>query len=208
MQTVDATKFFDGVRTKFGPLSQSQVDGFNSLITNIETDAAIAYGCWDAYMLATVWHETATTCEPIEEYGKGHGRPYGVPDPVTGQTYYGRGYVQLTWKINYEKFTALLGVDLVDNPSLALHPFNAYRIMSIGMTKGLFTGKSLEDYTNAGDLDYVNARRIINGLDRADLIAGYAESFEAILTAATVTSNPLTTATVTATTDTTGDRSS
>jgi hypothetical protein len=58
---------------------------------------------WLAYVLATVYHETASTMEPIEEYGKGAGHSYGEPDPETGQVYDGRGYVQLTWKDNYQK---------------------------------------------------------------------------------------------------------
>ncbi len=75
-------------------------------------------------MLATAYWETAQTMEPIEEYGKGAGRPYGEPDPATEQTYYGRGYVQLTWLPNYEKASKEIydiefdagGVDLVNNP--------------------------------------------------------------------------------------------
>ncbi|TOE35570.1 hypothetical protein CGJ43_25525, partial [Vibrio parahaemolyticus] len=59
-----------------------------------------------AYVLATTYHETGHTMKPIEEWGKGQGRPYGEPDPETGQTYYGRGYVQLTWLANYIKAKA------------------------------------------------------------------------------------------------------
>ena len=49
---------------------------------------------WLAYMLATTFHETAYQMWPIEEYGKGSGRYYGTPDPETGETDYGRGFVQ------------------------------------------------------------------------------------------------------------------
>jgi hypothetical protein len=49
------------------------------------------------------------------------------------------------------------------------------------MTKGLFTGKKLNDYINNTKTDYVNARKIINGLDRANLIASYAKVFETAL---------------------------
>jgi putative chitinase len=206
---IDATKFFDGVRQAFGALNQTQVDGLNALLTEINADAAEQSDPlpWFAYMLATTYHETGHTFQPIEEYGKGKGHPYGVPDPETGQTYYGRGYVQLTWKANYAKFGVMLNEDLLNHPELAMVPENAYLIMSVGMIDGSFTGKKLSDYLYGDVKDYVNARRIINGLDRADLIAGYAESFEAILTAATVAPNPLTTATIAATTDTTGDQS-
>ena len=89
--------------------------------------------------------------------------------------------MQLTWKRNYQTFSNLLGVDLVNDPGLALDPGNAYKIMSIGMTKGLFTGKKLVDYISGQKADFVNARRIINALDKAELIAGYAEKFETAL---------------------------
>ena len=50
---------------------------------------------WLAYILATDYHETAYTMQPIEEYGKGAGYDYGEPDPVTGEIYFGTGLVQL-----------------------------------------------------------------------------------------------------------------
>src|SRR5262249_44518908 len=164
-----------------GRLTQGQVDGLNELLDEIGADAAITDVRWFAYMLATAYHETARTFQPIEEIGKGRGRPYGVPDRSTGQTYYGRGLVQLTWKRNYQIFGSILGIDLVNDTALALEPGIAYKIMSIGMTRGLFTGKKLADYINDRKSDYVNARRIINELDKADLIAGYAVKFEATL---------------------------
>ena len=54
----------------------------------------------------------------------------------------------------------------------------AYRIMSIGMREGVFTGKTLSAYLAGDKTDYVNARRIINRLDQADKIAGYAERLQ------------------------------
>jgi len=174
-------QFFAAYRQNFGALTQQQVDGLNALIAAFAADSSITDLRWLAYMLATAYHETAHTFQPVEEIGKGRGRPYGAADPATGQTYYGRGFVQLTWKRNYQTFTDLLGVDLVNDPGLALDPDDAYKIMSIGMAKGLFTGKKLPDYINDQKCDYVNSRRIINALDRADLIAGYAQKFEAIL---------------------------
>lgn len=144
---------------------------------------------WLAYVLATTYHETATTMEPIEEYGKGAGRSYGEPDPVTGQTYYGRGYVQLTWKDNYLKAQNEVvnfntwdnDVDLVNNPDLALVPWVAAQVAINGMVEGWFTGKTLSDYLTPTSTDYVNARRIINGTDKAQTIAAYAEECEAAL---------------------------
>jgi hypothetical protein len=174
-------QFFALYREEFSTLSQEQVDGLNALLGSAGSDESITDLRWLAYMLATTYHETARTFQPIEEIGKGRGRPYGTEDPVTGQIYYGRGFVQLTWKRNYQTFTDLLGVDLVNHPELALEPGTAYRVMAVGMIKGLFTGKKLPDYINDQKCDYVNARRIINALDKADPIAGYARKFETIL---------------------------
>jgi predicted chitinase len=110
---------------------------------------------------------------PIEEYGKGAGHEYGITDPDTGQKYYGRGYVQTTWKANYKTFSPLVKQDLVNHPELALIPATAYQIMSIGMRRGMFTGVSLGHYFNENVDDAVNARKIINGLDQAERIAGF-----------------------------------
>ena len=134
-----------------------------------------------AYLIATAKHETANTFAPIEEYGRGKFHPYGRPDPKTGLTYFGRGYVQLTWVKNYQTMGTLLGLPLYTQPELALRYDVAYKIMSYGMTHGTFTGVGLNRYITDQKTDYLNARKIINGLDRAELIAGYATAIEQML---------------------------
>jgi hypothetical protein len=136
---------------------------------------------WLAYALATAHHETDRSFGPIREYGRGRGRPYGVPDAQTGHAYYGRGLVQLTWKDNYAKMGRLLGVDLVADPDLALDLRHAVPIIFTGMERGMFTGKKFADYLNPTRDDWVNARRIINGTDRANLIADYGRSYYACI---------------------------
>lgn len=180
---MDHNKFFDKVRDSLfrGSLKQSQVDGVNAIIQEAE-EIRLNDLRQLAYMLATTYHETAKTMAPIEEYGKGQGRAYGKLDYETGHRYYGRGFVQLTWKDNYKRLGDLLGVDLVKHPEKALELSTATKILFKGMTMGLFTGKKLDDYINSAGTDYVNARRIINGTDRADLIAGYADKFYEALT--------------------------
>lgn len=174
-------KFFDAVRKSFGPLKQSQVDGFNFILSAWEREYPKGDVRYLAYPLATTWHETAATMQPIEEYGRGKGRKYGP----TG--FWGRGYVQLTWDYNYkkasEKLKALYGidVDLVKNPEKALDPQIAVLIMFAGMIEGWFTGRRLAQYFNSTVDDPENARRIINGTDRAAKIAGYHKAFLAAL---------------------------
>jgi hypothetical protein len=159
------------------------------LLQAIAADADITDDRWAAYMLATVRHECANRWRPLEEFGRGQGRKYGEPVTVAdanglqrANLYYGRGFVQLTWKDNYQAVGRAIGLDdeLLFRPELALEPTTAYKIMSLGMRHGIFTGKKLADYINTEKCDYVNARRIINGLDRAELIASYAQEFERI----------------------------
>lgn len=177
---------WDKLRSHFGRLNQSQVDGFNAVLSAINQYGSPANKpAYVAYMLATAWHETASTMQPIAEYGKGKGRPYGKRIDVHGgrysdslPIYYGRGYVQLTWLTNYVFMKNRLGVDFVNNPELALNPKHASDIMITGMLEGSFTGKSLQKYITYGlYFEFVNARRIINGTDKAILIAQYAVRF-------------------------------
>ena len=175
--------FFDHIRQALfqGSLSQAQVDGLDQILDYWEAEAGKKDDRWLAYALATAHHETDKTFGPIREYGLGHGHPYGVPDPQTGQAYYGRGLVQLTWKANYKTFSDLLKVDLVSDPDLALDMKYAVPIMFVGMEKGLFTGKKLATYFEGPLEDWVHARRIINGLDCADAIAAFGKVFYAAI---------------------------
>ncbi len=88
--------------------------------------------------------------------------------------------MQITGKDNYLKFSKLLGIDLIGNPDLALEVKTAADIAVIGMRDGIFTGKRLSDYFGSGT-DWVNARRIINGVDRAQEIGRYALAFHAAI---------------------------
>ena len=179
MSLINRNFFFTQIRrTMFSnDLKQSQVDGINAILDGWEAKYPTSDDRWLAYAFATTYHETDQHMQPIEEYGKGRGLPYGKPDPTTGKVYYGRGFVQLTWERNYKTMSDLLGVDFVNHPELALELDNATNIMFMGMIKGLFTGKSLGDYFSKTKEDWVNARRIINGLDKAQAIAMYGHNF-------------------------------
>ncbi len=185
---INRNHFFQVVRGALfnGALKQDQVNGMTTILNEWETNYKNNDDRFLAYMLATAFHETATTMQPIREFGKGAGRKYGIPDPVTKQVYYGRGFVQLTWKDNYATFGKILKTDLVNNPDLALNLANATKIMFVGMLNGSFTGKKLSDYFTTAKTDWVNARRIINGVDRAQLIAGYAQTFYSAISYITV----------------------
>lgn len=177
--------FFAGIRTPalFSKLKQSQVDGISAILDEAERRGTPIEHL--AYMLATAFHETAATMQPIAEYGKGKGRKYGVKGRY-GQVPYGRGFVQLTWDDNYERADKELGLNgaLTKNFDLAMRTDIAVKIMFEGMTEGWFTGKKLSDYLSGDKKDYRGSRRIINGVDKAAMIAGYAEKFEAALRSA------------------------
>src|SRR5690606_1114717 len=89
----------------------------------------------------------------------------------------------LTWRENYEKASRELGVDFVTNPKLLLEPKHSAEIIVVGMKEGWFTGKKLSDYITLQKSDFRNARRIVNLMDKADLIAGYARDYDKLLLA-------------------------
>lgn len=184
---IDRKKFFDSVRDSLfgGTMSQGQVHGMEECLREYERR-----GIDDvrqlAYILGTIYHEVAATMQPIEERGKGKGKGYGKQKRYNGtlyilphHLYYGRGLVQVTWIDNYEKLTNLNteGWDFVNHPELLLEMKPSVWAAFEGMITGLFTGKKLSHYFNDTKEDWKNARRIINGTDKADLIAGYAMKF-------------------------------
>jgi hypothetical protein len=172
--------FFAKVRRITGSLDQVQVDTINGLLK--------AASHWPigflAYGLATAWHEARL--RPIEEIGKGRGKPYGTPGKY-GQAPYGRGLVQLTWDRNYEWADRELGLNgsLLKNFGRALEPEIATQILVKGMEQGAFTGKRLADYmVDRGTHEaFKRARKIINGTDRDEMIATYADRFQEALDA-------------------------
>ncbi len=174
--------FFNAARSTVfrGIIRPHQVDGCNAIAA-----------AWDgppdmrqlAYIMATAFHETAFTMQPIEEYGRGRGHAYGIVNPYTGYAYYGRGLVQLTWMDNYRNMSPVVGIDLVHNPDAALQLPVASKVIDYGMIHGSFTGRKLSDFFNDNRADYVDARTIINGHDKAAQIAEYGQQFHAALAA-------------------------
>lgn len=128
-----------------------------------------------AYVLATAKWETAHTMRPVREAF--HMSETWRKEKLRYFPFYGRGYVQLTWAANYKKAGELFGADLENNPDLALEPKLAAKILVNGMKDGWFTSKKLADYTHADGVDFVSARAIVNGSDRAMEIAKIAREY-------------------------------
>lgn len=134
-----------------------------------------------AYILATVQWETAHTMKPVREaywlsenWRRSNLRYY---------PWYGRGYVQLTWEENYRRAQEKLGLGdkLTKNPDAAMESRYAVQILVRGMMEGWFTGKPLTRYINGDNVDYLNARRVVNAMDKAGTIKGLANQYEAAL---------------------------
>jgi putative chitinase len=191
----DPQAFFDAVRES-GVLGQTlkpdQLKGLEAVL------GAAKGASWPlaftAYALATACHETANTMQPVREafwlsenWRRANLRYY---------PFYGRGYVQLTWKANYERADSELELSgsLNDNLDLAMDPDIAAKIMVKGMQEGWFAGdktgkrhtlaRHLPSNGGAAGIDqFTSARRIINGIDKAAKIAGEAIKFQAALQA-------------------------
>jgi putative chitinase len=106
--------------------------------------------------------------------------------------WYGRGHVQLTWEDNYRRADRELGLGgtLVENADRALEPDISVKIMIRGMVNGWFSGDANGRHTLQRHLpngaiatreQFRQARRIVNLMDRADLIAGHAMIYQEAL---------------------------
>jgi len=114
-------------------------------------------------------------------YGGRLGNERGTSD---ASDYRGRGYVQITGQVNYERMSGVLNaqgfsytidgvtyggpgnplIDLEDNPTHVNRvPELAARLLVEGSVGGHYTTRSLGDYINDSQTDFTNARRVING---------------------------------------------
>lgn len=196
---IDRKIFFDRYRAeldKDNRLTSKEVSDLDMFLDFVDGSIGLLQMNQWAYVFATVFHETFHTFAPIKELGGAayFTRMYDITGnrPTLakkngniykgdGAKYFGRGYVQITWRSNYTTYSKVLGIDLVNNPDLALVPKYAFKILIDGFINGRFTGKKISDYINKDKTDYIGARRCINGTDKAALIKSYAQIFENIL---------------------------
>jgi predicted chitinase len=155
----------------------STKDGTIAAITDECKKQGIALRDQIAYVLATAQHETNNTFQPVREAYYLGNRADAYRRTLSYYPYYGRGYVQLTWDRNYRYYADLVGKDLAGNPDLALEPEIALFVLVHGFKVGTFTGRAIAQYINASQTDFIDARRCINGVDRAEDIAAIAAQF-------------------------------
>ncbi|CAN7224497.1 hypothetical protein [Neorhizobium sp. LjRoot104] len=190
--------FFDFVRTRLfkGRLVTGQVEGLTAILDGWRERGGQDEHPPLAYVLATAFHETAATMQPVRETLAASDRsaiarldaafaagrlgsvktPYWRPD-ADGKSWLGRGLVQLTHRRNYEAMSNVTGIDLVADPCRAMEMPVSVAILIEGMRRGSFTGRKLGDYFGQAGADWVGARKIINGSDRAELVARHARGF-------------------------------
>lgn len=172
--------FFSAIRSymPLGRLTTAQVARINAVLDGLiarklERNKA-------AYILGTAHHES-DAWRTLTEYATGaayEGRAdLGNVYPGDGIKFKGRGLVQITGRKNYADWARRLKADLVNYPSLAGDLTYAVPILIDGMILGTFTGKKLADYFDATKSDWLRARKIINGTDKASLIAGHAMKY-------------------------------
>ena len=203
----DRTGFFTHVRATLGrgSLSVAQLDGLNRLLDAFAARRDLFDPRHQAYILASAWHETGARMQPVTEnlnysargllatfpnrFSADEAKAYArQPEKIANRVYAGRmgngeeaggdgwrfrgrGLVQITGRRNYRSF----GIESA--PDKALDPIVATRILINGMVSGAFSGARLSDYFRPGREDWVKARAIVNGRDKADLVAGYGRVF-------------------------------
>lgn len=186
----DLAAFFASVRSSFGPLKTPQVEGFEAILKAM-TGWPLS---WQAYGLATAWHETGEKMQPVRE---AHWLSEAWrKENLRYWPHYGRGYVQITWPKNYEwldKASAAAGLtkpgEILADLDLAMRPDIAALALRLGLEEGRYDaqGKRMSDRLpaagGASRAQYVNARYLVNIQDKAGEIADYALKFEAALRA-------------------------
>ncbi len=153
-----------------------------------------------AYMLATGFIESYYYLKPVQLYSrvpeggnKAYFNKYDIAYAAKkakelgniykgdGYTFRGRGLVQLTGRANYRKLSAIIGKNLESQPDLACEFQYAVPIMIIGMKNGIFTGYKMKDFINENLIDYSKCRKVINGLDKAEIFENNARRIEVLL---------------------------
>lgn len=184
----DRAAFFATMRQKFGPLKQSQVEGTEAILDAM-AGVPLAHA---AYLLATPWHETGETMQPVREsYWMSEG---WRKRNLRYYPHYGRGYVQITWLKNYEWLDAASAADgltkpgeILANLDLAMRPDIAALALVKGVSEGRYDsqGKTMAQRLptkgRATVAQYTDARRLVNIQDKAREIAAYAVDFEQAL---------------------------
>ncbi len=184
---MDKAVFFDAIRGRVN-LTERNVPGFDRILDYGQARGTSLSDM--AYILATAYWETGAQMAPVvEAYWKSEN---WRKKNLRYWPWHGRGLIQTTWEDNYVKIGKAIQDDfhLPASPDFTTHPDKLLEwewslpALFVGMERGIYTGKKLDDYIDdtPGDDDqfeeYKMARRIVNGTDKDDEIAYLALAFE------------------------------
>ena len=192
--TINKDIFFKEYKKNFNGILNKSVEGLSNLIELCNFKKPFDDVRQLAYFFATIKHETALSFKPIREYGNAN---YFIKryflNPIQRRwlnnksssdavKYCGRGYAMITGRGNYERFAKYLNIDIINKPELCLTTEVAFEILVYGFKNGAFAqGHNIDYYINENKCNYLDARKIINGTDKKNLVAKYATKFEIIL---------------------------
>ena len=135
-----------------------------------------------AYILGTAYHETGAFTIPLE-WASGEDYEFwadlGNNSPGDGPRYKGRGYTQITGKVNYQRYQDLLGIPLVAQPELAEQPGISAFIAVHGINTNNLTKNAAAHRVYLNDGNFWPMTRIVNAYppDVTDMIVGYCEDY-------------------------------
>lgn len=187
MKLLNENAFYDAARATLfgGRISHTQFGKLAALVDRLTSYENVTEP-QGAYLLATAHWETDRFLA-MEEYASGEayeGRAdLGNVEPGDGKRFKGRGFPHLTGRKNYAWGSKVVGRDLVGSPDLAADASISATLLIHGQMTGAFTGVGLGRFIHDDKVDFVNARKVHNGLDRAELIADIAERYLAAIEA-------------------------
>ena|SRR5258708_2030293 len=132
----------------------------------------------EAAFLAQLAHESAEL-RYMEEIASGaayEGRKdLGNTQPGDGKRYKGRGPIQLTGRANYQKYGAQLGLDLINDPTIAATPEIGFRIAGL-----YWQSNGLNQLADQKQFETIT-RRINGGLNgQADRVMYYQRALKVL----------------------------
>lgn len=207
MSQINKEHFINNYHRHFGKkLTEARKNNIFIITDAFAADENMKSLRWLAYILATAMHESNDTFAPVAEgywikpeskritalynfYRKNNPAALKTifPNGRSGTAYYGRGrVVQLTHDFNYRLASLKIYKDerLFRDPDMIIRDAACDLAVTFrGMLEGWFTGFRLEQFFPLGSnkANWRSARKMINGLDKANLIAGYAMKFYDLL---------------------------
>lgn len=122
------------------------------------------------------WHWLVEIWGPTQAQKRYEGRKdLGNNQAGDGYAFRGRGIFQLTGRANYERYSNLLGLDLVEEPELAAHPG-----ISLLIACKYWQERGINDSADRNDLEGVT-RKINGGTNGIESRAKYLDKLQKLI---------------------------